>query len=172
MTTHIRTMKHAALMALVLGVAADAHAAGGATPAPPVIAPPSPGAVPSWAIAVPVQLASIPSKFPRFAVDCSVWTPRIAQPWPFQDPNPRQIGAGRQDWALSNGAYTGSVTVKVFVAQGYLAEQARGGSYSCFLKLIDANKNAYDVGPNAFDNTLRPQQGTTFVGSINGPLPP
>jgi hypothetical protein len=64
------------------------------------------------------------------------------------------------------------VTVKVFVAQGYLPEQARNGSFNCYLKLIDANKNAYDVGPNAGDNTLRPQQGTTFVGFINGPLPP
>jgi hypothetical protein len=89
-----RTIAKATLLVLVAGVTPNALAAGG-TPGPtpaPVIAPAPPGPLPTWAIAVPVQLASIPPMYPRFSVACSVWTPPIEHPFPLQSPNPRVIG--------------------------------------------------------------------------------
>jgi hypothetical protein len=58
----------------------------------------------------------------------------------------------------------------VFLAQGYAADQGRGGSFDCLLMVVDATNHPHLVGPNE-DPSLRPQQGTTFVGSVSGRIP-
>jgi hypothetical protein len=151
---------------LIASMVPELSAAAG-IPAPPLIFAPSVG-VPPWAINVPMQLANIPTRYPRFRVDCDVWSPPVKNPWPFQNPNPVMIGSGKQDWSLNpNGSYAGTMIVRVYLLQGYAAWQGQGGSYNCWLKLLDANNNAYDPGPSA-DPSLRPQDGTTFVGHVYG----
>lgn len=145
-------------------------AGAGAQGPPAVIAPPV--GMPPWAINVPVQLANIPSRYPRFSVECSVWTPPNPHPYPFQSPNPYMIGSGKQDWSLdSNGGYSGTITVRVYLLDNFSAFWGQGGSYRCDLELVDANNQSHLVGPN-YDPSLRPQQGTTFVASVQGNMPP
>jgi hypothetical protein len=145
----------ATLLVLIAGVTPKASAAAGA-PGPPVIIAPS-GGTPAWSITVPVKLASIPSRYPRFAVVCQV---RLG--------NGNTGGYGRQDWQLTDGGYSGAVNVRVFVTNSYLAQFVT--TYDCWLQLLDANNQPHDVGPNQ-DPWLRPEQGTTFVGSITGLIP-
>jgi hypothetical protein len=159
-----RTMAGAALLVLVAGVTPKAFAAGAAvTPAAPTV-PPTPS--PTWAIAVPVQLSSIPPRYPRFSVVCSVWgrpTALLTQGY--------VVATGTQDWGLdSNGAYSGTVTVRVYLVNNMPASLGRGGTFICSLRLIDANNHSHFVGTNE-DPSLQPQPNTTFVDQITGPVP-
>lgn len=155
----------AAVILIGYAMPQGAFAAGAQGVAPPVMIAPGVG-TPRWTIAVPVQLTSIPSRYPHFSVWCTVLAGE-GQVFP-----PPVIASGKQDWSLDpNGAYNGTITVRVFMLPNHVIPVNFNITYQCYLKLLDQSYQAYDVGPND-DPTRRPQQGTTFVGQISGPVPP
>src|SRR5262249_39074639 len=125
----------------------------------------------TWVISVPVKLASIPANYPRFAVECSVSSAVRPSGSPYFPSTVDLVGSGKQEWPLdSNGAFSGSMAVKVFLKHGFNTGRATGGSSWGRLWLLEANSVANRAGRGE-EQSLRPKGGTPFGGEISAKVP-
>jgi len=115
---------------------------------------------------VPVTLTNVPS-VTSIRIDCGVWTGVASAAGTI-------IGTAFTIVAVSDGSYSGVVTVEVDASGTLTADQAR--SYSCWLTAMGRSSTGaeYGASPADMQSVYESATGTTltsFRSTVSGPIP-